>query len=275
MRWVVSLVGLAVAAAPAAADLVDVRLTEVATASAVGDPAARYVELEATAAACVFPSTRVVSYDAAGAVLGDVAPFASATCVAAGTFLLLATPAARAAFGIAEVDGGLVPPIDLDAGQLCLVSSATRYDCVRWGAIATPVRDLFGPDDATAAIPPPAGLALARIANTDVVAVDWRVETPSPRRPNDGTPWDPADAGTDAPRPDAGTDAAPPIDAARPDAAADAAVADASQAFLDLDPGGGAACGCASGPTPGGAAALLAVVALLARRRRATAGRRP
>ena len=122
MRWVVSLVGLAVAAAPAAADLVDVRLSEVATASAVGDPAARYVELEATAAACVFPSTRVVSYDAAGAVVGDVAPFASATCVAAGTFLVLATPAARAAFGIAEVDGGLVPPIELDAGHLCLVS---------------------------------------------------------------------------------------------------------------------------------------------------------
>jgi len=268
MRWVASLGGLVLAATPAAADLVDVRLTEVATASATGDPAARYVELEATAAACVFPSTRVVSYDAAGAVIDDVAPFASATCVAAGRVLVLATPAARAAFAIAAVDGALVPPLDLDAGQVCLVSSATRYDCVRWGAIATPVRDLFGPDDATAAIPAPAGLALARVANTDVVAVDWRVETASPGRPNDGSPWDPADAGVDAPRPDAGTDAAPPLDAARPDAAADAATADASQAFLDLDPGGGAACGCASGPTPDGAAVLVAVAMLLARRRR-------
>ncbi|MBK9033289.1 MAG: hypothetical protein IPL61_18790 [Myxococcales bacterium] len=266
MRWPATVIALAAAAAPAAADLADVRLSEVATAAGSGDPAARYVELEATAAACVFPSTRVVSYDAAGAVLGDVAPFASATCLAAGSYLLLATPAAQAEFATGA-DGSLVPPLDLDAGQVCLVSSATRYDCVRWGAVAAPVRDLFGPDDASAAVPPPAGLALARIAATDVVAVDWRVESPTPRRPNDGSPWDPADAGVDGPRLDAGVDALV-VDAQRLDAPADAAALDGNQRFLDLDPGGGAACGCTTGATPDGAAVLAVAAAMLARRRR-------
>lgn len=267
MRWVPGSLAVLALTAPARADLADVRLSEVVTASSTGDPAVRYLELEVTAAACVFPTTRLVSYDAAGVVQGDAAPFASATCLAAGSYLLLATPAAQAAFAVGA-DGSLVPPLDLDAGQVCLVSSATRYDCVRWGAITTAVRDLFGPDDVTTAVPPPGGLALARTAAFDVVALDWRVQTPTPRGPNDGTPWDPADAGVDAPRPDAGVDATPPIDAPRPDAATDASDPDASQRFLDLDPAGGAACGCASGPTPGGALVLLAVAGLLARRRR-------
>ena len=122
------------------------RLAEVATAAATGDPAARYVELEVVAAACVFPSTRVV-------------------------------------------------------------------------------------------------------------------------RPNDGAPWDPADAGVDGPRPDAGVDAQV-LDAARVDAAGDAAAADGNQRFLDLDPVGGAACGCGAGAGPDGLALVGLVVAGLARRRR-------
>lgn len=244
--------------ARAAAGVSGFRLSEVVTASGSGDPASRYVELEATADACVFPSTRVVSYDAAGAVIGDAAPFASALCVAAGTFVLLATPAAQAEFAT-TADSGLVPQLDALHGQICLVSSATRYDCVRWGAIATPVHDLFGPTDDTSAAAPPGAIALSRVDETHVIAVDWRTETPTPRGPNDGTPWDPRDAGVDAPFADAG-----PTDAgldALPDAPVDARDRDASQRFLDLDPGGGATCGCAS-DSPGGGALFAAVVGL-------------
>ncbi len=254
-------------ASPAAAGPSAFRLSEVATASATGDPAARYVELFAEDAGCVFPSTEVVAYRADGVVLGRAAPFAATTCFASGTYLLLATPAAQAAF-MTGADAALVPALPGAAGQLCLVSSTTRYDCVRWGAITVAVHDLFGAGDDSSALAPPGGLALARVADTDVVAADWRVETPTPRRPNDGTPWEPADAGVDAPPPiDAAVDARPP----RPDAGGlDAApVAARSQAFLDLDPGGGAVCGCGAAPGAGtGLVGLLAAL-LLVRRRRA------
>lgn len=249
----------------AAAGVSGFRLSEVVTASASGNPASRYIELEATAEACVFPSTRIVSYDASGAVIGDVGPFASATCVAPGTFLLLATPAAQAEFATGA-DGSLVPTLAPIAGQVCLVSTGTRYDCVRWGPIATPVRDLFGPTDDTSAPAPPGAIALARVAETHVVDVDWRTETPTPRGPNDGSPWDPSDAGIDGPLADAGVDAfavdAPSlVDAPAP------IEPDASQRFLDLDPGGGATCGCAGSQGPGWALGLV-VLALVRRRRR-------
>ena len=44
------------------------------------------------------------------------------------------------------------------------------------------------------------------------------------------------------------------LDAARVDAAGDAAAADGNQRFLDLDPVGGAACGCGAGAGPDGLA---------------------
>jgi len=141
---------------------------------------------------------------------------------------------------------------------------------VRWGAIATPVHDLFGDTDDTSAPAPPGGIALARVQEVHVVEVDWRTETPTPRGPNDGTPWDPADAGLDAAPTDAAIDA-PLIDAARSDAARDARDLDASQLFLELDPAGGAGCGCSGGGpvAPGSAGLGLAVLALVRRRRRA------
>lgn len=243
-------------ATPAAAGPSAFRLSELATASATGDPAARYVELEATAAGCVFPSTEVVAFSAAGAEVGRAAPFTGTTCFGAGHFLLLATPAAQAAFATGA-DAALVPALPAAAGQLCLVSSTTRYDCVRWGTITTPVHDLFAPGDDTSALAPPGGLALARVADTGVVVTDWRVESPTPRGPNDGTPWEPGDAGVDAPPMiDAAVDARPP----RPDGGGlDAATADASsQEFLDLDPGGGA-CTCHAGASAVGAAPLVLV----------------
>ena len=271
LGWGVRRVVLAIVlgwAGPAVAGPSGFRLSELATASATGDPAARYVELEATVEGCVFPSTEVVAYSATGVAMGRASPFAATTCFAAGTYLLLATPAAQTAF-MTAADAALVPALPGAAGQLCLVSSTTRYDCVRWGAIATPVHDLFAPGDDTSALPPPGGLALARVADDGVIATDWRVETPTPRGPNDGTPWDPADAGTDAPPAiDAGVDARPP----RPDGgggAVDAAVIDGEpQSFLDLDPGGGAACGCRTGVDGGGALPLALAALLLGRRRR-------
>ncbi len=256
-------------AGPAVAGPAAFRLSELATASASSDPAARYVEVEATVAGCVFPSTAVVTYRPDGTLLGQSSPFIAATCFGAGSFILLATPAAQAAF-MTAADSGLVPALPGAAGQLCFVSSTTRYDCVRWGAITVPVHDLFDPTDDSSALAPPAGLALTRIADTGVIAVDWQVQTPTPRGPNDGTPWEPADAGIDGPTPiDAAVDARPPrpdggggsVDAAPPDAG--------NQNFLNLDPGGGAACGCRTGASPGGALPLLvAALALLRRRRR-------
>jgi MYXO-CTERM domain-containing protein len=268
VRTLIAMVLLAAAAAPAAAGPASFRLSEVATASATGDRAARYIELESTDAACVFPTTEVVVYDAAGVSMGRSAPFNTATCFPAGHFVLLATPAAQAAF-MTGADSGLVPALPGSAGQLCLVSSATRYDCVRWGNVTVPVHDLFGPTDDTHALAPPAGLALARIADDDVVATDWRVQSPTPRGPNDGTPWDPGDAGVDAPPMiDAMVDARPPrpdggsggIDAAQPDAT--------SQSFLDLDPAGGAACGCRTGASPAASLPFVALALLVLRRRR-------
>ena len=245
------------------------RLSEVVTASPTADPAARYVELEAIGDGCLFPSTVVRAYDAAGGFVADAMPFTSTTCFADGTLLLFATPAAQAAY-MTTADAAIVPVLPAAAGQLCLVSSTTRYDCVRWGPITTPVHDLFAPDDDTAAGAPPGGYALARVADVNVVAADWRIETPTPRAPNDGAPWDPGDAGIDAAPPDAapgdggaGDDAAPAIDAPF---SVDAARIDANDRFLDLDPGGGATCGCGAAGGPGaGALAVLVTLALIAR----------
>ncbi|HVV84983.1 MAG TPA: hypothetical protein VHE35_18090 [Kofleriaceae bacterium] len=274
LAFVVGL-GLSIGGASAAwAGPSNFRLSEVATASATSDPAARYVELENLDEGCVFPSTQVISYRADGSEVGRAAPFTATTCFAAGSFILLATPAAQTAFGT-TADASLVPALPGPAGQVCLVSSATRYDCVRWGHVTVPVHDLFDPDDDTSAVPPPGGLALSRVSDTGVIAVDWQVQTPTPRGPNDGSPWDPLDAGIDGPPPiAAGIDARPP----RPDGghgSVDAAVVDAPpETFLDLDPGGGAACGCRTGATPGGALPFAgAAVLLLVRRRRARASR--
>lgn len=250
------------------------RLSEVVTASPTADPAARYVELEAFADGCLFPTTVLRSYDAGGAAIGEVAPFSETICFADGAYLLFATPAAQAVYATGMPNGAAVPMLPVAAGQLCLISSTTRYDCVRWGPITQPVHDLFGPADDTSAAAPPGGFALARIADVNVVEADWRIESPTPRAPNDGTPWDPGDAGIDAAPTDAGasdaaTDGPRPIDAPF---TVDGARIDANDRFLDLDPGGGAACGCGASGTRGGAAStgLAAIVAgaLLIRRRR-------
>lgn len=248
------------------------RLSEVVTASPTADPAARYIELEAFGDGCLFPSTVVRVYDAAGGFVADAMPFASTTCFSNGTYLLFATPAAQTVF-MTTADAAIVPALPEAAGQLCLVSSTTRYDCVRWGPITTPVHDLFAPNDDTSAGAPPGGYALARVADVNVVASDWRIETPTPRAPNNGMPWDPGDAGVDATSLDAApmdggggedaamaTDATPSVDAAR---------VDANDRFLDLDPRGGAVCGCgAAGGLDTGALALVVTLALVARPRR-------
>jgi hypothetical protein len=244
------------------------RLNEVVTASPAGDPAARYIEVEVFGDGCLFPTSVLRAYDAAGNGLGEVAPFASTTCFSAGTYLLFATPAAQSVY-LTAADGAAVPTLPTGAGQLCLVSSTTRYDCVRWGPISVPVHDLGGGGDDTSAVAAPGGFALARISDFNVIEADWRVETPTPRGPNDGTPWEPKDGGvdapTDAPPDDAGIDARP-IDAPF---VVDAPRLDANDRFLDLDPGGGASCGCGSGggPVSAGLAALV-IVAVLAGQRR-------
>jgi uncharacterized protein (TIGR03382 family) len=248
------------------------RLSEVVTASPTADPAARYIELETIGDGCLFPSTVLRVYDAAGAFVADAMPYASTTCFDDGAFLLFATPAAQSVFMTGAADAAIVPTLPEAAGQLCLVSSTTRYDCVRWGPITTPVHDLFAPGDDTSAPAPPGGYALARIADVNVVSADWRIETPTPGAANDGTPWDPGDAGVDAML---AVDAAPGDGAIAADAGVDApftvdaARADANDRFLDLDPRGGAACGCGAGGGAGALTlALVSALVLLARPRR-------
>lgn len=261
----------AVICAPAAARAggASWRLSEVLPRGDGGDPAIRFVELYATADGCWFPTTQVAVYDGAGAVLDTAAPFAETTCFDADAYLLLATAEAGAAFGVTP-DRAVVPAMPASARQVCLRSTTTIYDCVRWGAVSAPVHDLFGPDDDTAAAAPPPGVSAARVVETHVVAVDWELQAPTPRALNDGEPHVPPDGGVpDAGAPDDGgvVDAGPAPDgwpdAARPDAGDDR--------YLDLDAGGGAGCGCRAGGGAAGAAAgwaLLAAAAVTACRRR-------
>jgi hypothetical protein len=245
------------AAGPARAGVSGWQLSEVLPAGPGGDPQVRYVELSAPSGGCWFSTTRLDAYDAAGAALGSVAPLSQTTCFGADTYLVLGTAEAGQAYGFTP-DHLQVPPLPAAAGQLCFASSATRYDCVRWGAVTAPVHGILGAGDDSSAPAPPAGMALARVATTYVVADDWALATPTPRGPNDGTPWDPPDAGVDAGPP---ADAGPPPDAvidARPDDGGRPPDA-ADHRFLDLDPGGGA-CGCRTA-RPGGAWPLVLVVA--------------
>jgi hypothetical protein len=139
---------------------------------------------------------------------------------------------------------------------------------VRWGAVTEAVRFLRNTDDDSAAPPIPPGVALARFADSGVVSADFVLEAPTPRQPNDGTVLPVADAG-------------PPADAAR---IPDAPIPDAREftrpdapilprpdgnffepAFLDADPGGGAACTCRAGgraSSPRGLVGLGALVLL-------------
>lgn len=263
---------MALGPGPAAAGVQDWQMSEVVTAYQ-GDPAVRFLELANPVGGCLFPSSRLVVYGPDGAAQ-DSQPLVTATrCFAAGTFYLVATSGARAQFGVGA-DLGTVPVLPESAGQVCFVSSATHYDCVRWGSVAMPVPDLFGPGDATSTAVPTAQHALARIDATHVVAGDWALATPTPRGPNDGTPWFPPDAGPTADAAPPPPDARPPADAAMvPDARP---VYDADpQRYLDVDPGGGALCSCGGGAERGGALTLL-VIAWAVRRAaapRITAGR--
>lgn len=249
-------------AGDARADIHDWEVNEVLV-SAGGDTSVRFVELANPVGGCLFPSSRVVVYDGAGDVLGSVTMVSQTTCYGPGTYYLLATSAAVAEYGIAA-DKTMAPVLPAGAAQVCFVSSTSRYDCVRWGSLADPLPDFFGPGDTTVAGPPADSQALARTSRTHVVMDDWQILSPTPRGPNDGTPWFPPDAGPmpDAgPVPDAGPDAGPRPDAAIfPDARP---TADASpQQYLDVDPGGGAMCSCRGG-TGGGGNALLVLGALL------------
>jgi hypothetical protein len=256
-------------AGEAGAALADFRVNEV-FAGATDAPGAWFIELhvpEGTLANCLFPTTRIEVFDAAGALVGAVAPFSTTECFVAGSYFLFATQEATALFGVAR-DARLDVAIPRAAGQVCLASSQTRYDCARWGPIDEPVVYLRNTDDESAAAGPiPPGVALARVADTGVVAADFVLQTPpTPRQPNDGTIWVPPDGGLPPP-PDAGVpDAAPDAreDFTRPDAPPiprpDANLGDPD--FLSADPGGGATLSCAAGARAP-AVSLLALVAAL------------
>ena len=255
----------------AGADVQDWQVNEVLT-SAGGDTAVRYVELRNDVGGCLFPSSRIEVFDADGALIGNAAPVAATTCFGPDTYFLFATSGAETVFTTTG-DHGIVPALPVTAGQVCFTSSTTRYDCVRYGTINTVIPDFFGASDITTTTAPNDGGALIRILTSHVVVDDWEVNLATPRGPNDGTPWTPPDAG---PMPDAAPipDAAPPVDAQPPTDAyvlRDAASGEDArgQRYLDVDPVGGADCGCAqSAPTPGGTFILMLVAGLLMRRRR-------
>lgn len=267
---------------PALANVTDWQLSEIVIAYN-GEAAARFIELEHLGAGCLYPSSRIEVYGGDGSYVGAAALVSQTTCHGAATYLLLATPQAAAALMV-TADLGVVPALP-NPGQACFSSSGTRYDCVRWGAVTNPITDFFGPDDLSLAPAPSGPLSLARRASDHRIATDWQLAAPSPRGPNDGTPWSPPDAGVmdvaDAGGPvDAGApgdarttaDAAPPA----PDAGSRP---DAGGRFLDLKTGGG---GCTAAPGPrsgdGGLAAAIAGLAIalctVLRRRERTAAPR-
>lgn len=230
------------------------------------DPAVRFVELVNLLGGCLFPTSRVDLFDGEGALLATMSLSVTTACHAAPTYILLASAEAAADFGVTR-DRALNPELP-SSGQLCFRSSATYYDCVRWGTVNQPIVDLFGPQDLSIAVAPPLDRSLARTKTTHVIVLDFSESDPTPRQPNDGSTWMAPDAGV-AP------DAAPAIDAGpRPDAgrrtdAAPRVSADAGNArYLDLDTVGGASCGCQSSGSSGVSSLLFVLVALGVFRRR-------
>ena len=231
----------------------DWRINEV-VASVGGDPNVRFVELYVpstpSADNCFYASTVLEILDADGPLVGSVPAVPSGIeCFPGNTFFMFATTEAVDTFGQSRDRPLTVQIPQSDGGQVCLKSSATRYDCVRWGAITNPANDLFGPDDDSVAPTPADGMALARTANTHVVAADWDLQAPTMRQPNDGTTWIPPDAGPppDADtRPDAGIYDAWILADAPPVERADARIGQPD--YFAADPGGGAHLSCAATP---------------------------
>ena len=253
---IVLAIALLASSRSASAGIEDWQLNEVLT-SASGDTDIRYIELFNAVGGCLFATSRIHVYDSDGANIGSTALVATTTCYDPGTYFLLATPQANAALSM-NADHLGVPQLPIDDGQVCFSSTSTRHDCVRWGTIGTAVTDLIGTADTTSTLAPPDSQSLARIATTHVVMDDWQLLPPTPHDANDGVIWTPPDAGPMT-MPDAGlpvadagvtpdapemptVDAAPPV---VPDATPD--IDARNQRFLDLDPAGGAACGCRVG----------------------------
>jgi len=244
-----------------------------------GTGGVRFVELYAPPSAevdnCFFPTTRLELYDSFGSLLGAVAPFETTVCFPGDTYVLFATPEAQSTFGVVA-DAPLPVAIPAAAGQVCVASSQTRYDCARWGSIAVPIRYFRNVSDESSAPSIEPGTSLARRADTSMIAADFALQAPTPRQPNDGTIIPTPDAGPAPP------DAAPAVDAAPfPDAPpfvrGDARMfppepdAETVPVFLTAQPGGGG-CACRTAgegaPPPG-----WLILALLLRRRTGTSRR--
>ena len=266
----IAVVVMAIAvASPASAGDADWEISEVLLSDG-GDTAVRFVEIRNLPGGCLAPTSKLEVYDAAGNALDAVSAVTLATCFSGPTYFVFATSDAAARFGI-TADRVITPTLPSGGGQVCIATTNQRLDCVRWGNVTASVVDFFGPADETTATTPPDGASLSRVDTTNVVENDWAILQPTPRGPNDGSPWSPPDAG---PSPDAAVmpDAAALVDANPADAAVrvDArSRADASsQRFLDLNPVGGASCDCRSGLGGGGVLLLFAVLAGVVVRRR-------
>ncbi|MFH0902593.1 MAG: hypothetical protein V2A73_18340 [Pseudomonadota bacterium] len=219
------------------------------SASRDGDQELRFIELYAPPSDgidnCFYQTTRIEVSDKDGNLLGSETPFMTTLCYPGNTYFFLSTTKAAQLLGVPR-DAPLKVKIPLEAGQICLVSSTTPYDCVRWGEVAKPMSDISAPDDISTAVPLVDGKSLARMADTGVVAKDFVLKDPSPRQPNDGGVWVPPDGGPDAePLPDAAPlpDAPEEIFAdAPPRPKIDGAGMDPR--YYSADPGGGAMLSC-------------------------------
>jgi hypothetical protein len=283
MRRLLGVLALAVSLAwtmsIAWAGVEDWRINEV-VASANGDPTIRFIELYAPpspmADNCFYASTVIEVLDADANLLGSTAPNpAGIQCFPGDTYYIFATNEASAFFGEWK-DRGLTTSIPMDAGQICLKSSTTRYDCVRWGNVTNPVVDLTGPADISSAVQFQDGMALARVQDTDVVQNDFVLQGPTMRGPNDGGVW------TGAPDASLPPDADTTPDASMIDARVFADVIvppridarEGEPAWYGADPGGGAAITCSvavgtrSHQAPYLLAAALLIVVIRRRSRR-------
>jgi hypothetical protein len=190
-----TVVGVAVLAAPAQATFHLEKVNEVMLASKTGDAGVQFVELldrggSEEAFTPVFAPYKLVVYDAAGNKLGEHGLNPDGLRAAAsGREYLISTAAADAAFGVSG-DERLDVSLPRNAGQACFEANPNppAFSCITWGAITKAVAtNSMGSGSASGPVPP-AGASDQRQADGSVVAA-----IPTPKAPNRSTaPGNPA-----------------------------------------------------------------------------------
>src|SRR3954467_8347079 len=182
-----TVVGVAVLAAPAQATFHLEKVNEVMLASKTGDAGVQFVELldhggSEEAFTPVFAPYKLVIYDAAGNKLGEhmLDPAGLRAAAAADHEYLISTAAANAAFGVTG-DETLDVQLPLAAGQACFEANPDppAFSCLTWGTITKPVpTNMMGTGTVKGPVPAN-GKSDQRLGDNSVVAA-----TPTPKAPN-------------------------------------------------------------------------------------------